>query len=410
LTDGRTRANERTALKNYGEDIKMRIFHPVPSRCFTLLLTKIFHKQTILLMLIFMVFIFINKWSLHLIYNNAASLPVSMTVKPIGIGIVENSDLKILPIITLPANDSLTFLTLPPPATPIAATSTGTRSLLFTTPGSFYNNSFFIWGARITTTFDNPDEMFLDFWIQGIFHVKKKWVKFTPNHVVNVMEDAALLKLRFPFVVIQENKEKNVLSRTCQFFPNQNIDDHAKFAHSRFRCDLSDYSLYLRSVEVVKVKIKDEHTLEDVVEFAIPRSSDSVGNGGPENSTPIPFYQWKPYNLTLCSGGISTLGVKHVAEWIQHHIRVGVDHFVLGLHGSRYDWAVYEDLKILLQPLIEAGVVSIHRMHVPWNIIGHIDRDSLKMMFYEACLYHSKGVSEYVAICKCLVNDAIYVF
>ena len=262
------------------------------------------------------------------------------------------------------------------------------NKILFTKPGLYFSNKLFIWGARITSSYEH-DQIFLDFFAQSTHNLEL--IKHTYNPPLNMtlisLKDTFSFKL---WCVVEKSVSK------CRSEPISNLDENARYSHYRFRCSLPRF-YKKNNVSHLAVEVRSRN--DGSVIFNINRHTDSVGIMGPENELKLDFRDQKLVDITLCIGGISAIGVRYLPEFIQHHIRMGVDRFIIGIHSNPFVRNLpetYEKVRNLTLPLIKNGVVLLFPMIIPEEIL-QISRDILKMLFYEACLFHSKGTSIYIA-------------
>jgi len=273
------------------------------------------------------------------------------------------------------------------------------HDVIFRKPGFFWDGKIYVWGARLTTSYFDEALIFLDFWILGQFQLIKGRVVFhDPGVADNLLKLDALRSTRFSCI----HPGSRVIA-PCDFFPNANVDEQSGTSYYRVRCNLTgDAKWDLKQTVNLRILVSSEaqswlNTSEPVVEFHIRRLNDAVGFVGPENPLPTPFFEHQPVDLILCVGGISETGMPFLPEFIQHHLRVGVDKFVVGLHGAQ-DSSLYRNTQELLWPLIEAGVIYLYPTETPPDFAA-FDRDAMKTLFYEGCLFHAKGQAEFVANC-----------
>ena len=262
------------------------------------------------------------------------------------------------------------------------------RRTVFSGPGLYFQDKLFIWGARVTHSLDD-EKIYFDMFVFGTRYIHLIQSKYQPPLNQVLLEEARIITFKLECI-------SNYLITPCHIFRNNNVDPNSAFYVLRFRCLLLNQNL-TNNLNHVEVEIQSR--VHGSVYFNIPKNTDFVGLAGPENELATNFREQKPVDLTLCVGGISEIGVDFLAEFLQHHIRMGVDRFIIGIHSNPFVRNLpetYEKVRNLTLPLIKNGVVLLFPMIIPEEIL-QISRDILKMLFYEACLFHSKGTSIYIA-------------
>ena len=109
-----------------------------------------------------------------------------------------------------------------------------------------------------------------------------------------------------------------------------------------------------------------------------------------------------PLGVILCVAGIHKNAMRVLPEFIQHHVNVGVPQIVLGI-ANQDDLSYF---KRQLQHFVDRGVVvlGVHgTIAEPTGGNNNYTRiiddyEILKLQFYNTCLYHAKGMTEYLAI------------
>jgi hypothetical protein len=115
----------------------------------------------------------------------------------------------------------------------------------------------------------------------------------------------------------------------------------------------------------------------------------------------------KNITLFMCVPGfespISQRSLTVYAEFIQHHLLVGVQHMFI---AGPYAWTGLNMLNLIsaFQSYIEEGLLTISSLagddeELVYSILGvSLDRDNMKVIHVNMCLYLSKGVADYVGV------------
>jgi hypothetical protein len=146
----------------------------------------------------------------------------------------------------------------------------------------------------------------------------------------------------------------------------------------------------------------------------IPIDTLTVGHAGPiiKSNTKPAFVQTVeqegPLGIILCVAGIHKNSMRVLPEFIQHHINVGVSQIMLGI--AQKEDVLYFQHKLSRYIQQGALVMGVHGTILePTSASGGggngnnftriiDDYEILKLHFYNTCLYHAKGMSEYLAI------------
>ena len=112
---------------------------------------------------------------------------------------------------------------------------------------------------------------------------------------------------------------------------------------------------------------------------------------------PITVASGDPKKLvTLCGSMVtSSRGAHAVVDWVTHHLRLGADEIVLSLKlelQSKPVQLLIEKFKHLLAD----GTLKLWFVPAALNDVG-AQADAVKLVFYQACLYHAKSTSRFVA-------------
>lgn len=148
--------------------------------------------------------------------------------------------------------------------------------------------------------------------------------------------------------------------------------------------------------------------------FEIPWSSRRIGHMMETNGTSL-LNPWIGSKLTIanerddlhmCVPGMESPPDKEMlplyAEFVQHHLALGVKHIHIGTMFSWDSQAMHDVLQIL-GSFIDEGRVSVTTQTDGYNMLystrGIVwDRDDSKIFFVNMCLYFAKGMADYVGI------------
>jgi hypothetical protein len=126
--------------------------------------------------------------------------------------------------------------------------------------------------------------------------------------------------------------------------------------------------------------------------------SDKTVSGYPSRFHPAAESQsallQKPVNALICLAIFGKASVKHLPEFITHHVDVGFEQIVIGALDSGMDEGIMGDVQAAVQPYIDEGIVNLAAAGIPFTTC---DEEVTKLPFLSSCLYHAKGTAKYVA-------------
>ncbi|KAH9249648.1 hypothetical protein BASA81_012617 [Batrachochytrium salamandrivorans] len=254
-------------------------------------------------------------------------------------------------------------------------------------PGPLFNATLFAWGGRVTMV--SEFEPHFELLMQGSKHIRerKKQVEFYHNINVTMLNTTDFYNLELYCYIPLTNETSKVTVKK-----NFNIDPSIATFLFRFLCPLS-----MEAIRSKVIKLELVSPTHGSAYFEIDRHTDSIGLVGPNNTLPIAFHAQPKVKYQLCSGGIRLNALHLLPEYLQHHIRMGFQHFVIGIDVDR-DPTMFNATHELIGPLIEAGVVALYTFSTPRRYVVRIEKnDYAKFLFNEACISYAKGRSEYVA-------------
>ena len=289
-----------------------------------------------------------------------------------------------------------------------------------TIPGPFFDDQLFFTGARLTTSFiPNNTQVHVDlFGFPGdrLVVVPDSLVHCDPTNVSKAWKLRSHATLYCQLECKRGDAEepndcgKPILMRGIEAKSGDANQDGLALI---WRCDVSKYltkpDLLLQAAaggqSSVRVRLllneSANHTalIRTVTQVDIPLHTAVVGYGGPtirhsELGYFSPQQQASPINVGLCLTAYGRDAHRYFLEFVFHHLNVGFSHIVLGIIANMDS----EDLILaeqVLQPFIDSGVVSIQAIGL--DDYSTCDTDVTRVQFYNQCLYHFKGLSEYSA-------------
>lgn len=236
-------------------------------------------------------------------------------------------------------------------------------------------------------------------------------------------------------VSLSRISNSTVYSSKGRFMPNRLTPDaNANRKLDVLRCPLGisseDFEKYYRSDEVILIEVLRDDT--PLIHFSIPWKSRRTGfmlTSPPGGSG---FDAWKGAkelflknktlgpkktaandhygvvdNLYMCVPGMESPFDKRVlplyAEFVEHHMQLGVDHMFI---SATYDLngANMKLLSSTFRSYIDDGLMTLSSQAGDMKDFRYgfkgltFDRDNIKVMFVNMCLYMAKGSADYVAI------------
>ncbi|CAB9525989.1 expressed unknown protein [Seminavis robusta] len=275
-------------------------------------------------------------------------------------------------------------------------------------PGRFMQNKMHILGTRLTTSYDKFDEsVSFDMFghamgggaSEGFYNI----AKLSTNGAFTFREASQqkfYCHLHEPGQQHPARPKPTVMD--MEYMPtHHSIDRNTWNSHLIWRCNISPYLSKSQLLERTHVRVSvfpqmnKHHPNATIPLFTVdvPIETGSVGYGGPLIKSPNTgsfvetIARDGPIGVILCVAGVKESALWMLPEWIQHHLNIGVDHIFMGADTP-------EEMRLLQQNLayyIDRGVL----------VLGGEDtvmpeREIRKMRFYDQCLYHAKGMSEYV--------------
>lgn len=221
-----------------------------------------------------------------------------------------------------------------------------------------------------------------------------------------------------------------------EFIPIKSVDPNTMGIHLIWQCDLSQVlskrelakkdsvhvSIHVKTVSNNNNNnnIDKNDNMEKIKTLEIPMETQSVGLAGPyvKSHKKPSFLQQTlrqgPAAVALCLTGVNERGISKLPEFIQHHWNVGVEHFVVGvMEQDKHTTAaaatattattanattITNMQRILEHPIlsyyIDQGILVLGLASEGKSVIK--TKEIEKLRFYNQCLYHAKGVAEYV--------------
>ena len=274
-------------------------------------------------------------------------------------------------------------------------------------PGRFMKNKLHFLGVRLTTSYDKFDES-VSFDMFG--HAVGKGAANAHYDISKLDTQGAFpydeAKKHPLFCRLHEGNTENVTfsfarNVPMKYIPHVSRDPNPQNAHLLWRCDLSPYisKTHLRQQSHVRVSVftqknrYHQNASIPLLTVDVPIDTATVGHAGPlVKSSKEPSFIEKvahsgPIGVMLCVTGLNRNAMWFLPEFIQHHLNVGVDHIFLGVATKD----VLSYLQEKLAYYIEQGVVVLGCEDEVME-----DSEIRKMRLYNQCLYHAKGISEYL--------------
>ena len=303
----------------------------------------------------------------------------------------------------------------------IPAIAMGEEMYSFTEPRFVLKERLFVWGARLTHQRNDHEsgmkaqsEIYFDmFLLSGLAIPKFARFNSSFSNASRLLDDADLESALSVSITSINSLSCNV---PCSLHLPQNVDSNAARDHRMIRCFLPTtvtpfLALSKSSWNKLHVSYKahpDENEswqFNDRLIFNLDSESGAVGLAGPLHEPGFPAFHEQPTSrMTLCVGGVDVNGIQFLPEFIQYHLRIGVDRFVIGLHREKKKSdplvkAEVAAIRSLLGALIESGHIVLQPMPVSTLQFASIERDTIKVLFYDTCLFHAKTIAaKYVGI------------
>jgi Glycosyltransferase family 92 len=102
----------------------------------------------------------------------------------------------------------------------------------------------------------------------------------------------------------------------------------------------------------------------------------------------------KSIRVGMCVSLFESHPAIYLPEFLQHHINIGIDQFLIGIavNLNSTDMGFVEDI---VRPYMEKGFVVMQAFGLTDYFPG-CSTDQVKLQFYHHCLYHFKGLTKYV--------------
>jgi len=317
----------------------------------------------------------------------------------------------------------------------------------FSIPGPFYQDKLYLVGARLTTSFEaNNDNVYATlFMMPGDFWHRKKEHKI--RCAVNALSNGDNGTLLSHNKVIETLKIYVEVTGclTCggpiamEYIPSIHADANVVNVTMIWTADLSPFvkrthlSRILKETErtttsSMEKAIRLSFSLEDddkrnfqltpgkrlthLATVDIPLSTGVVGHGGPQIRSPFSNFTnkgetlsnklspsliaHKPVDISLCVAVHGEKALRHLPEFVLHHLNVGFDHIIVGVLQTHLGSDIIHHAQSVLSPFVQQGTVVLAGMGLGSDLSCEVDIE--KTHFYNSCLYHSKGLAKYMGI------------
>ena len=299
-----------------------------------------------------------------------------------------------------------------------------------TLPGSFLSDKLYLMGARLTTSYDEKDDPSLIVTLFGIpgharhpgdgtFHCKSESSRRVWSHgrtkdemIIHVQLDCyhngtyqpcgpPMEMTRMETISWDVNVEKlsliwqtNITSwvarEDLRLLPSERQLQNSIRAHFSVGTGRKTHS-------------KQHREIHPILSVDIPLATGSVGNVGPSEPIrtnthgppdEVSYFAHPPVGAALCVATFGPKIQKFLPEFLEHHRNMGFEHIVLGVLDSDVN-KVMPNLTHRLSSYIQDGSVVLVPAAAPQM---QCHTELLKVAFYNSCLYHAKGIAEYVGV------------
>ena len=273
-------------------------------------------------------------------------------------------------------------------------------------PGTFWNDRLHILGVRLTTSYEAKDEsVSFDVFAHAVGEGSNSIFDLASQkqHSVELNYKEASqqpLYCEVPVATTTDSTDTANKRIKMKYLPSVSIDSNTEHVHLIWRCDLSNYVTKTDMLQHHHIRVNvytSEDQIESIMTVDVPVDTASIGYAGPmiKSSKEPSFVQQVvnngPLDVVLCVGGITTDQLKYIPEFVQHHLNVGVGQIVLGM--ETLDESLLAKLQSLLSFYMDKGLVVIAASSAVTDS-SHIR----KLRFYNQCLFHAKGMAEFVAM------------
>ncbi len=318
-------------------------------------------------------------------------------------------------------------------------------------PGPFYQDKLYAVGARLTTSFEHDDDsvhatLFLmpgDFWRRKKSDEIRCQINALNNGVNGTLLPHNKIISTLTFYVEVTGCQTCGGPIAMEYIPAIHGDVNVVNVTMIYTADLSPFVKRTHLSRVLKEKqtkrigssgstekekaIRLSFSLEaddksSILGFGkrlthlatvdIPLSTGVVGHGGPhiraassnaagketlsnELLSPSLIAQ-KPVGVSLCVAVYGEETMRHLPEFVLHHLNVGFEHIVVGVLQTHLGSDVIQKAKSVLSPFLQQGTVVLAGMGLGSDLSCEINIE--KNHFYNSCLYHSKGLAKYMGI------------
>lgn len=282
-------------------------------------------------------------------------------------------------------------------------------------PGSFLDDSLYLLGARLTTSYETHDQSVFvtlfgmpgDLWSR----IKDNEKRCKKNHLMgantsllnysDVIANITIycqLECRHGLICGRPVHMKTVYAVSGEsHLIRPTLIWHGNITKHITRNDLRQQPHNETAVRVrfwastrSELHSKAWSLRQNLALVDIPLTTGVVGHAGPQVRSAPQFSE--PIHASLCVSISEQKELPYLPEFIQHHKNIGFESIIVGLNTFMGSGMMYK-AKRLLEKYIAEGTVDLAATGIREFAC---DIDVVKDHFYSSCLYHSKGYAEFM--------------
>jgi Glycosyltransferase family 92 len=295
-------------------------------------------------------------------------------------------------------------------------------------PGLFHLDTLFLLGLRITTSNEAiNDQVHID-----VFGFPGDFVGNSPNRYCDVHSLPRQWNLstyrmfhrgrRRLFCQLECQFPQDSFAKECgvpipmTFIPLQSYDRNQNRHSLIWRCNVTNHltksfllqhaaetssSQSIRVTLYLKDKVlprRKSLNIQPFTQIDIPLHTAVAGYGGPQIRHAQKGYfshrqQKSSIHVGMCVSIYDPRPAIYIPEFLQHHINVGIEHFMIGMDANLKSSELLLVEKVI-RPYIDEGRVVLQAFGL--RDYFTCDTDVSKLQFYHQCLYYFKGLTDYI--------------